>query len=83
MSTIKRRLRVAIGTAKYLATCREALPRWLRALLGVALVCTCLPGVPDFGLDEAIYLVAGTVIWLRHRPLLRACWRAAQLEVLP
>lgn len=77
---MKRKLLVAIGTAKHLGTCRAALPKWMRALLAVALFCTCLPGVPDLGLDEAIYLVVGTVLWVRHRPLLRACWRAAQLE---
>lgn len=75
------RIKTIIQAAKYLATCRAALPRWMQALLGVALVCTCLPGVPDFGLDEAIYVVIGMVLWFRYRPLLRVVWAAARLEV--
>ena len=80
ITTIRARFLIAVRTAKYLHTCRDALPRWLVWLLRAAMVLTCLPGVPDLGIDELIYLVAGTVIWFRHRALLRACWRAAQLE---
>lgn len=73
-------LKTAVRAAKYLVAVRAALPRWLRAVLGVALVCTLMPGVPDFGLDEAIYVTAGLVLWFRHRTLVRACWHAAVLD---
>lgn len=85
MKTQARRLyqlvRQAIKAAKLLMTVRAALPRWLRVLLGVALVCTLLPGVPDLGLDEAIYVLAGVTLWFRHRTLLRVCWNGAGLEI--
>lgn len=80
MSTLRWAVRRMTTAAKMLITVRAALPPWMQVMLGVALVCTCLPGVPDFGLDEAIYLIAGTVLWLRHRMLVRAVWYAACLE---
>lgn len=77
---MKRAFRIAVAMAKFLVLVRAALPRWMQATLGVALVCTCLPGVPDFGLDEALYLAVGTVLWLRHRMLVRTIWHAACME---
>lgn len=78
--SLVRQTRIAFLAARYLVTCRNALPRWLRALLAVAMVCTLLPAVPDFGLDEGIYALGAALLWWRHRPLLRVCLRAATLE---
>lgn len=74
------RVRLLIRAAKFLYTVRAALPKWMRGLLSVAIFCTCLPGVPDFGLDETIYTVVGLLLWFRYRPLLRVIWHAAELE---
>lgn len=72
--------RTAVRAAKYLWTVRAALPRYLRVMIAVAVPFTALPGVPDLGIDEALYVAVGTILLLRHRPLLRVCWRAAVLE---
>lgn len=72
--------RTAVRAAKYLFTVRAALPRYLRIMAGIAMACTMLPGVPDFGLDEALYVIIGAVLWLRHRELVCVCWAAAVLD---
>lgn len=77
-SLLVRRL---VMLAKYVGTCRQALPRPMRWALAVALFCTCLPGIPDMGLDETIYAVVGALLWWRHRRLVRTCWHAAVMEV--
>lgn len=75
-----RRIKLLINAAKFLITVRAALPKWMRGLLAVAIFFTCLPGVPDFGIDETIYTVIGMLLWFRYRPLLRVIWHAAELE---
>lgn len=71
--------RTLIRTAKYLGTCRKAVPWYLKAVVVLALVIKCLP--VDFGIDETLLAAVGAVLWWRHRPLLMACYRAAQLDV--
>jgi hypothetical protein len=66
--------RTAVKAAKFLITVRAALPRYVVALLAFGLL--PLPGPAD----EVALVAAAAVLWFRHRPLLAACWRAAQLE---
>ena len=70
---------VAGRACRYLWTVRRAVPLPVKVLLGVAMVIKCCP--LDFGTDEALTAVA-VLLLTRMRPgLVRACWRAAQLEV--
>ena len=46
-------------------------PRPLRWLIGIALAMKVVP-FPDFGLDEVILVGVGVVLFVFHRPLLRA-----------
>lgn len=63
---------------RYLWLVRRAIPWPVKVMLSLAMVIKCCP--VDFGTDEALTAAA---VWLlnRMRPgLVRACWRAAQLE---
>lgn len=77
---MRHRVTLLIRAAKYLFTVRAALPAWMRWLLVIALPATMALGVPDFGLDETIYVVVFLVLWFRHRRLIRVIWHAAELE---
>lgn len=70
---------VLIRTAKYLGTCRKAVPWYLKALAVAALAMKCMP--LDFGLDETLFAVIGLLLYRRQRMLLRACWHAAQMDI--
>jgi hypothetical protein len=74
ISRAARTARTVVKAAKYLGTCRRAMPRWLSVLLVIGL----LPVPGPF--DEAVLVAAAAVLWFRYRPLVRVCWRAAQLE---
>ena len=65
---------VALLAARMLLTVRKALPWWLTALI----VFGALP-IPG-PVDNAALVVAVAILAIFYRPLLRICWRAAQLE---
>lgn len=68
-------LRTAMRAARMLLTVRKAFPWWLRALIIVG--CVQVPMLPT---DELALIAAAVVLLVRFRPLLKVCWRAAQLE---
>ena len=75
LRAVWRTLRTAMLAARMLWTVRKALPVWLAALLAVG--CVQIPFLPT---DELALAAALLILWFRYRPLLRVCWRAAQLE---
>lgn len=68
-------MRTAMRAARMLLTVRKAFPWWLRALLIIG--CVQLPMLPT---DELALIAAVIVLLVRFRPLLKVCWRAAQME---
>lgn len=66
----------AFRAGRYLLAVRAALPWWLRAL--VVIGCIQIPVLPT---DEVAAGLALIILWLRYRRLLKACWRAAQLDL--
>ena len=66
--------RTGMLAALMLLTVRKALPRWLAGLL----VFGALP-IPG-PVDNVAFIVALAILWFFYRPLLRVCWRAAQIE---
>ena len=79
----RRNLKVAVKAAKYLYTVRAALPRYLRWLVAVTIAVKIVtaPLPVDGGVDELLIVVTAALLWIRHRALVRVCWRAASLEV--
>jgi hypothetical protein len=72
---LAKKLRTMASASRYLVTVRGALPRYLVVLVLIGLL--PIPGP----VDEGVLLVAMTILWLRHRPLLRVCWAAALLDL--
>jgi hypothetical protein len=63
---------------RYLWTVRRAVPLPVKALLALAALVKCCP--VDFGADEALTAVAVLLLGRMRPGLVKACWRAAQLE---
>jgi len=66
ISWTKRTIRVAKALAF-----DPRFPRPLRWAVRVALAIKCVP-FPDFGVDEVILIVVGTILWFFYRPDLLA-----------
>jgi hypothetical protein len=79
---IRHTAKVVTTTGKYLFAVRAALPWYVRCLvmLTVAVKVVTAPLPVDGGVDELLMALTGAILWFRHRMLVRACWRAAQLE---
>jgi hypothetical protein len=63
-------LRFAMRVTKSVAT-DDRLPRPLRGAIGIGLAIKVIP-VPDFGIDEIILVVCGTLLLTVYRPTLQA-----------
>ena len=74
--------KVATSTGKHLFAVRAAIPWWLRSLVWLTVIVKVItaPLPVDGGVDEFLMAVTAGLLWWRHRMLIRACWRAAQLE---
>lgn len=79
-STEVRHLRIALRSAGYLVSVRSAIPLYLRVIAGMALVFAEIPR--GAGIAQLLCFIVAAVLWFRHRALVRACWRAAQLDFL-
>lgn len=67
---LRRHLRFAMKVAKAVAT-DQRLPKPLRWAIGVALAMKVVP-FPDFGVDEIILVVVGTLLLTVYRSTFRA-----------
>jgi hypothetical protein len=77
----RKQLRYLVKLAKMLAT-DERLPRPLRWALAVALAIKMVP-IPDFGIDEAILVVVGVLLFTVYRPTLRAILDESRTQPVP
>jgi hypothetical protein len=66
----RRQLMYSVKVAKMCAT-DERLPRPIRWALGLALAIKVVP-VPDFGIDELLLVVIGTLLITVYRPTFKA-----------
>lgn len=72
---------VAGRSLRYLWLARRAVPLPVKVMLALAMTIKCCP--VDFGTDEALTALAVVVLRKMRPGLVKACWRAAQMEARP